>query len=77
MSKYATMSVVGSAANSAKATFYAIENTIDLYNRGVDMLHKECDIIEQRQAVRMEEVKYELAEQAAVNAAKRKKLTAS
>lgn len=77
MSKYATMSVVGSAANTFKAAFYAIENTVDLYNRGVDMLHTECDIVEQRQKLRVEEVKYELTEQAAVNATKRKKLTAS
>lgn len=77
MSKYATMSVVGSAANTFKAAFYAIENTVDLYNRGVDMLHKECDIIEERQAIRLEEVQYELAEQAALNKNKRKKLSAS
>ena len=76
MSKYATMSVVGSAANTFKATFYAVENTVDLYNRGVNMLHKECDIIEQRQAIRLEEVQYELAEQAQLNKAKRKQLTA-
>lgn len=75
MSKYATMSVVGSAANTFKATFYAIENTLDLYNRGVDMLHTECDIIEERQKLRIEEVQYELSEQAAINTAKRKKLS--
>ena len=77
MSKYNTMTVVGSAGNSVKAAFFAVEHTLDLYNRGVTMLHKECDIIEERQAIRLEEVKYELAEQATLNAGKRKKLTAS
>lgn len=76
MSKYATLSVVGSASNSIKAGFVGIEKTLDLYVRGIDMLHTECDIIEQRQSLRIEEVKYELSEQAAINSAKRKKLSA-
>jgi len=74
MSKYATLSVVGSAANSAKAVFVGVEATLDLYVRAVQLAHNELTIIEERQAERLEEVRHELAIQSATNAAKRKKL---
>lgn len=76
MSKYNSVTLVGSASNTFKAGFVGIEKTLDLYVRGIDMLHTECDIIERRQSLRIEDINYELTEQAAKNAAKRKKLSA-
>ena len=74
-SQYNEVTVVGSAANSIKAMFIGVERTLDLYNRGVNMAHKELDIIELRQAERLEDQNYILAEQKAKNDAKRQKLT--
>ena len=76
MSKYATLSVVGSASNSLKAGFVGIERTLDLYVRAVDMAHTEMDIVEKRQKLRIGDIDYELTEQAIKNEARRKKLTA-
>jgi hypothetical protein len=75
MSKYNEVTVVGSAANSIKAGFVGIERTLDLYVRGMDMLHKECDIIERRQDERLQDQLYILEEQALKNKARRTKLT--
>ena len=75
MSKYNSVGLLSSGSNTVKSAFVAVETTMDLYVRGVNLAHRELDIIEQRQSIRLEEVEYELAEQAAKNAAKRKKLT--
>lgn len=76
MSKYNNITVVGSAANSFKAVFVGLETTLDLYNRTVKLAHNELDIIEERQAERLEDQRYILEEQKIVNSAKRTKLTA-
>lgn len=73
---YNEITVVGSAANSIKAVFIGVETTLSLYNRSVKLAHNELDIIEQRQAERLEDQRYILEEQKLKNATKRKKLEA-
>ena len=76
MSKYDSVGLLTSAGNSAKSAFIGVEVTLDLYVRGVNLAHRELDIVEKRQAIRHADVEHELTLAAAANAAKRKKLGA-
>ncbi|MFM7810961.1 MAG: hypothetical protein ACKO7M_04280 [Acinetobacter junii] len=77
MSRYSDVKVAESLGNSFCAIFVAAEKTLNVYVDGIELLEEELKILKQRQALRLGDVSYQLAEQAAVNAAKRKKLTAS